>query len=68
VSYFSELVAGADLAILKNSVGGENLSAGMLVLLALVIYDGYLLFPGGEERAVRSLGLASPLPLRRGGL
>lgn len=44
--------------MLKNTVGGENLSASMLLLLVLVLHDGYLLFPSAEERAARALGLS----------
>ena len=38
-------LCACDIASLRHSPGGEKLSPEMLLLLVLVIYDGYELFP-----------------------
>jgi hypothetical protein len=51
--------------MLRMTVGGEKLSAEMLLLLALVTCDSYLLFPSAEERAAIDLGLLQAAAGRR---
>lgn len=38
-------MAAADLATLKALPGGDRLSPELLLILALVVFDGYELFP-----------------------
>lgn len=52
---FQGAVAAAQLVWLRNSAGGEKLSPEMLLLMVLVIEDGYLLFPSASERAARGI-------------
>ena len=45
----SRLRAAADVAMMRASA--KDLSAEMILLLCLVVEDGYLLFPSASERA-----------------
>ena len=56
--YFSELFAITDIATVRNTAGGKQLSAELVVFLALTVYDDYLLFPSAKERSARGLGLS----------
>ena len=56
--YFSELFAITDIATVRNTAGGKQLSPELVVFLALAIYDDYLLFPSAKERNARGLGLS----------
>lgn len=38
-------LCACDVAAVRHSPGGEKLSPEMLLILVLVIYDGYELFP-----------------------
>ena len=44
------------MAMLRHQDGGETLSAEMLVILALVTCDDYLLFPSSKERVAIGAG------------
>jgi hypothetical protein len=46
-------MAACDIAFLRATAGGRELSPEMLMLLALVVYDGYELFPGPPAPAAR---------------
>lgn len=50
VPRFSEILAIIDLVELRATPGGDQLSAEMLLILALIFFDGYQLFPGPDER------------------
>jgi hypothetical protein len=39
-----------DIVWIRNTEGGEQLSPEMTLLMALVIYDDFLLFPSREAR------------------
>jgi hypothetical protein len=41
--------------MVRNTVGGEKLSAEMVKLLARLVYGGYLLFPSAAERSAAGL-------------
>lgn len=57
---FLQSRAAADIAMLKNETGGK-LSGEMLLLLTLVIEDGYLLFPStGERKAIAARSALFP--------
>jgi len=43
-------LCACDVALLRHSPGGEKLSFEMLLILTLVVYDGYELFPAGHGR------------------
>lgn len=48
----------ADVATVRNSPGGRELSDELVLLLVLAFFDDYLLFPSAAERETR--GLADP--------
>jgi hypothetical protein len=49
-----DLLVQADLAWIRNSCPpGLTMSGEMEILLALVIFDGYALFPSDRERRTR---------------
>jgi hypothetical protein len=48
----------ADVALVRNSPGGRELSDELVLLLVLAFFDDYLLFPSAAERETR--GLADP--------
>jgi hypothetical protein len=48
--YFAQLLAAAHIAELRNTPGGRELSPELIMLLALVVFDEYLLFPSEQER------------------
>jgi hypothetical protein len=49
----SAIKAAADVAIVRHSPGGEKLSDEFVLLLALIQFDDYLLFPTAKERDER---------------
>ncbi len=50
-------MAAANIAMLRNTVGGEKLSPEMILLMSLVVDEDYVLFPSAEERLAFSFGL-----------
>lgn len=48
---FDNYVALVDLALVKASTGGSTLSAEMTLLLALIQFDGYELFPAHDTES-----------------
>lgn len=49
-------MAAVDVAMLRATPGGRELSNEMLPLLALVVYDDYELFPSPPKRLGSELG------------
>jgi hypothetical protein len=50
VQFIEEITAAVDVWWIRASAGGEKLSAEMVLILALVTFDGYELFPGNRRR------------------
>jgi hypothetical protein len=53
--YFKQIEAAVHIAMLRNTVGGDKLSAEMVMLLVMMVDEGYLLFPSSDERAAFDL-------------
>jgi hypothetical protein len=49
-STLAEISAAVEVAMIRNSPGGRDLSDEMVLLLVLVVFDGYMLFPDSDER------------------
>jgi hypothetical protein len=52
-STLAEISAAVEVALIRNSPGGRDLSDELVLLLVLLVFDGYMLFPTAEERKAR---------------
>jgi hypothetical protein len=57
-------MAIVEIAELRATPGGRELSAEMVLILALVVYDGYELFPGPPAPVKRLGSELSTIPVR----
>jgi hypothetical protein len=58
-------MAAVDIAFLKATPGGRDLSHEMLLMLALVVYNDYELFPPAVPPAKRLGSELSTIPVRK---